>query len=56
MRGSAAARLLGLRVRNMLCVVRFRSHCDGPVPPPVESYRDRESVCVCVIECDQMQQ
>ena len=34
------------------CVLLGRGLCDGPIPRPKESYR----VCVCVIECDQVQQ
>jgi hypothetical protein len=53
-RGSAAARLLRLRVRippgawmsvsSGCCVLSGRGLCDGPIPHPEESYR----VCVCV--------
>jgi hypothetical protein len=61
-RSSAAARLLGLRVRippgewlsvcRECCVLSGRDICDGLICPPEKSYR----VCVCFIECDQMQQ
>jgi hypothetical protein len=34
------------------CVLSGRGLCDGPIPRPEESYR----VCVCVAECDEMQQ
>jgi hypothetical protein len=34
------------------CVLSGRGLCDGPIPRTEESYR----VCVCVIECDQVQQ
>jgi hypothetical protein len=56
-RGSAADRLLGLRVRIppvawmsvscAFCVLSCRGLCDGPIPCPEESYR----LC-CVIVCD----
>ena len=59
--GSAAARLLGLRVRFQLgawvfvfcerCVFSGRGYCGGPIPRPEDSYR--VNVCVCVIEYDQ---
>jgi hypothetical protein len=59
---SAAARLLGLRVRVSpgawmsfsceCCLLSGRGLCDGPISHPGESYR----MCVCVIECDQVQQ
>jgi hypothetical protein len=52
-RGSAAARLLGLRVRIPqgacmpvsceCCVLSGRGLCDGPFPRSEESYR----VCMC---------
>ena len=59
-RGSAAARLLGLRVRFLLgawlfvfcecCVFSGRGFCDGPIPRPKDSYR----VCVSLsmIRCN----
>ena len=34
------------------CVLSGRGLCVGPIPRPEESYR----VCVCVTECDQVQQ
>jgi hypothetical protein len=56
-RGSAGARLLGLRVRIPsgawmsvsceCCVSPGRGFCDGPITRPEESYR----VCVCVCVC-----
>ena len=54
-RGSAAARLLGLRVRmqpgaqmfvSCECLLSGRDPCEGPIPRAQESYR------VCVTECD----
>jgi hypothetical protein len=60
-RGSAASRLLGLRVRvppeawmSVYCecyVLSVRGLCEGPIPRPEEPY----PVCVCVIECEQAQ-
>ena len=56
-RGSTAARLLGLRVRNPAgtrmsiccecCVLSGRGLCDGPITRKEES----EEVCVCVCVC-----
>ena len=56
-RGSAAAHLLGLRVRIPpraglsvsfeCCVLSGRGLCDGPIPRPEESYRVRACACVC---------
>ena len=58
-RGSAADRLLGLRIRIPpgawmfvcceRCVLSGRVLCDGPIPRPEESYRLR-----CAIVCYQM--
>ena len=57
-RGSAAVRLLGLRVRIppgawmrvscKYCVLSGRGLCDAPITRAEESYRS-----VCVIECDE---
>jgi hypothetical protein len=57
-RGSAAARLLGLRVRIPprswitvsceCCVLASRGFCDGPITGPEESYR----VCYALTECE----
>ena len=33
-----------------------RGLCDGSIPHSEESYRARARVCVCVTECDQVQQ
>ena len=59
-RGSAAACLLGLRVRMPLMawmsvcfeyfVLSVTGPRDGPIPRPEESYR----MCVLATECDQM--
>ena len=61
-RRSAAARLLGLRVRIPprawlsvsfeRCVSSGRGLCDEPIPRPEEYYR--MCVCVCVCECEWM--
>ena len=61
-RGSAAARLLGLRVRILpeswlyvsceCYVFSGRSLCDGLINHPEESYR--VCVCVCVCVCVQL--
>jgi len=55
-RRSAAARLLGLRIRipprtwllvfSKCCVFSGTGLCDGPIPLPEKSYRS----CVCIIE------
>ena len=63
-RASAAARLLGLRVRIPLgagmsiycesCVLSGRGLCDGPITRAEESYRvcvRARFVCVCVCVC-----
>ena len=54
-RRSAASRLLGLRVRTpprAWMPVCCTDLCDGPIPCAEEFYR----VCVCVTQCDQVQQ
>jgi hypothetical protein len=62
-RGSTAARLPGLRVRiplgawmSISCECNWlsgRGLCDGLIPDPEQSYR---VWCVCLIECDEVQQ
>jgi hypothetical protein len=60
-RGSAAARLLGLRVRipfEAWMSVSYQSYvspirglCDGPIPLPEKSFRVCVCVCLCVFVC-----
>jgi hypothetical protein len=60
-RGSAAVRLLGLRVRTLpvswmsvsceYCVFAVRSLCVGLIARPEESYRVCVCLCISVISC-----